>query len=74
MFAKNAIDLDNAMDQLHHSPGFSENLSQINNWFKSAKEKSNSLSELLSELHESNYRSLTALKKFILSSLPQNST
>jgi len=66
MFAKNAIDLDKAMDQLHHSPKLSKNLSQINNWFKNAREKANSLSELLFELHESHYRSLTALKKFIL--------
>ncbi len=65
MFAKNAIDLDKAMDQLHHSPRFSKSLSRVNNWFKDARGKSNSLSELLLELHESHYRSLTALKKFI---------
>jgi len=65
MFAKNAIDLDKAMDQLQHSPKLSKNLSQVNNWFKNTKEKANSLSDLLLELHEIHYRSLTALKKFI---------
>jgi hypothetical protein len=66
MFAKNALDLDKAMDQLRDSNRFTKTLFQINNWFKNAKEQNYSLSEILFNLHEAKYQKLTILKKFMI--------
>lgn len=65
MFAKNALELDHIMDQLHQSKSFSKSLEVINNWFKNAEEGSHSLSEVLFDLRESHFRKMIPLQKFI---------
>lgn len=65
MFAKNALDLDHVMDQLHESEDFPQSLEAVNNWFKNAKENNQTLSEVLFELKESHFRKVVLLQKFI---------
>lgn len=65
MFAKNALDLDHLMDQLHESENFPKSLESVNNWFKNAEENNQNLSEVLFTLKESQFRKITPLQKFI---------
>lgn len=65
MFAKNALELDHIMDQLHQSKSFPKALQTVNNWFKNAEEGLHSLSEVLFDLQESHFRKMTPLQKFI---------
>jgi hypothetical protein len=65
MFAKNALDLDHLMDQLHESEDFPKSLEAVNNWFKNAAENNETLSEILFTLKETHFRKVAMLQKFI---------
>ena len=65
MFAKNASDLDQSLDQMSEYSDFSHNLMAIRNWFKNALEEGKSFSNVLFETKESNYKNFKALKHFL---------